>query len=94
MSSTDAHSVTVRLPGIFVDLFPGAPRALPLVAATVGDMIDQLDKGFPGLGPMLRDERPAIREHINIFVSGERAELSTPLAAGEEVFILTAISGG
>lgn len=86
--------MTARLPAVFTDLFPGAPRALPLQAADVNDLIDQLDRRFPGLGAMLRDERPAIRAHINIFVEGERAELATPLADGMEVFILTAISGG
>ena len=94
MSSIEDRRIIVRLPGIFTDLFPGAPRALPLEAASVGAMIDELDSRFPGLGAMLRDERPAIRAHVNIFVGGEAAVLSTPLRAGEEVFILTAISGG
>lgn len=95
MSSTDAApEVTARLPGIFTDLFPGAPRALVLRAATVAALVDELDRQFPGLGVMLRDERPAIREHINIFVEGERATLATLLQPGMEIFILTAISGG
>ncbi len=42
----------------------------------------------------LCNETPAIRRHINVFVDGRRASLSTPLAPGADVFVLTAISGG
>lgn len=37
---------------------------------------------------------PAIRRHINVFVDGERATLEMRLAAGAEMMIITAISGG
>ena len=94
MSSTDSGSITVRLPGVLCDLFPGAPRSLPLAAGTVGEMIDGLDALYPGMAHRIRDERPAVRRHINIFVDGARARLDTPLVPGTEVFIFTAISGG
>ena len=42
----------------------------------------------------LCDSTPAIRQHINIFIDGERARLDTRIEPGTEVFILTAISGG
>lgn len=38
------------------------------------------------------DGRPAIRGHMNTFVSGERADLAKALRPGADVFILTAIS--
>ena len=37
-------TVVVRLPGVLVDLFPGAPRRLEVPAETVADMIDRLDR--------------------------------------------------
>ena len=86
--------VRVRLPGVLTDLFPGATREIEVEARTVGDMIAALDAEWPGMADRIRDSRPAIRKHINIFVDGERARLSTPLAPGAEVFVLTAISGG
>ncbi len=86
--------VRVRLPGVLTDLFPGAVREIEVEARTVGDMIKALDAEWPGMADRIRDSRPAIRKHINIFVDGERARLSTPLAPGAEVFVLTAISGG
>jgi sulfur-carrier protein len=87
-------TVTVRLPGVLVDLFPGALRRLEVEAATVGDMIDALEARWPGMRDRLCDSTPAVRRHINIFVEGERTKLDTPLPPGTEVFVLTAISGG
>ena len=46
------------------------------------------------MGDRIRDTRPAIRKHMNVFVEGERATLKTSLAPGDEVYVLTAISGG
>ena len=46
------------------------------------------------MGRMLADESPAVRRHINIFVGGTRADLTTPLAPGAQVHVLTAVSGG
>ncbi|MDI6027049.1 MoaD/ThiS family protein [Corticibacterium sp. UT-5YL-CI-8] len=88
------QTVVVRLPGVLVDLFSGAPRRLEMTAATVAEVIDELDRQFPGMGDRLRDTRPAIRKHINVFVDGDKLKLNAPLQAGCEVFILTAISGG
>jgi len=86
--------VVARLPGVLVDLFPGAPRRIELPASTVKEMIDGLDALWPGMRDRMCDSRPAIRRHMNVFVDGERATLQTRLAPGTEVFILTAISGG
>ncbi|MEX0407168.1 hypothetical protein ABGN05_15995 [Aquibium sp. LZ166] len=49
-------------------------------------MIDELDRHCPGMGDRIRDTRPAIRKHMNVFVDGERAGLATPLAPGAEVW--------
>lgn len=87
-------AVLVRLPTALRRLFPDAPPALELPAASVAEAIDALEVRWPGMRDRLCDSRPAIRRHINVFVAGERARLDTPLAPGCEVVILTAISGG
>ncbi|WP_428030160.1 MoaD/ThiS family protein [Ancylobacter sp.] len=87
-------TVLVRLPPHLVVLFPDADRLVPLVAHTVGEMVDGLDARWPGMRERLCDETPAIRRHINVFVDGRRARLSTPLAPGADVYVITAISGG
>ncbi len=90
----DNPLVTVRLPGVLVDLFPGSPRRVDVPARTVRDMVDALNERWPGMRDRICDSSPAIRKHINIFIDGERARLDTPLKPGTEVFVLTAISGG
>ncbi|MBB6464458.1 molybdopterin converting factor small subunit [Aminobacter lissarensis] len=87
-------TVVVRLPAVLVDLFPGAQRQVEVPATTVRDMVDELDKRWPGIRDRICDSRPAIRKHMNVFVEGERATLKTRLRPGAEVFVLTAISGG
>lgn len=86
--------VIVHIPGVLADLFPGLPRRMECPAGSVAAMLDWLDAHHPGLADRIRDERPAIRRHMNIFVDGERADLDSPLPSGADVYILTAISGG
>jgi molybdopterin synthase sulfur carrier subunit len=86
--------VLVVLPGILVNLFPGAVREVQVSAASVRDAIDALDARWPGMRDRVCDSRPAIRRHINVFVDGDKATLDTPLEPGTEVIIMTAISGG
>jgi molybdopterin converting factor small subunit len=87
-------SVLVRLPPHLVVLFPGAERLVAVPARSVAEMVDGLDALWPGMRERICDETPAIRRHINVFVDGRRARLSTPLAPGADVFVITAISGG
>jgi molybdopterin converting factor small subunit len=89
-----ASRIVVRLPALLVNMFPSAERRLEVTAETVEQMIDALDSRWPGMRDCLCDSTPAIRRHINVFVAGQRATLATRLAAGADVFILTAISGG
>jgi molybdopterin converting factor small subunit len=84
----------VRLPGVLVDLFPRATRLVEMSASTVDEMMDELDRRWPGMRDRLCDSTPAIRKHINVFINGERARLDAPLEPGTEVFVITAISGG
>ncbi len=87
-------TVTVTLAGALTYLFPGAPRKLTVAAGSVREMVEALDRDWPGMGDRIVDSTPAIRRHMNVFVDGTRAALDTPLRPGAEVFVLTAISGG
>lgn len=92
--SANAGEVSVTLAAPLADLFPGAPRRLRLVAGDVRHMVDALDERWPGMRDRICDSTPAIRKHMNVFVEGRRAKLSTPLHPGADVYVLTAISGG
>lgn len=87
-------TVAVILPGALMMLFPGSQTNVELQAGTVEELLAALDARWPGMRDRLRDERPSIRKHINIFVDGRRAALDTPLKQGSKVYILTAMSGG
>jgi hypothetical protein len=82
------------LPGSLVNLFPGAPRCLQFDAGTVDELFDRLDDRWPGMRMCLAGAGPTIREHINVFVDGERSPIDLPLRPGSEVYIMTAVSGG
>jgi molybdopterin synthase sulfur carrier subunit len=86
--------VEVTLPSALAALFPGCPRHASVQAGTVGDALAALDQSWPGLRDRICDGSPALRRHIRVFVGGEIAALETPLAPGDEVFVITAISGG
>ena len=84
----------VHLPRSLAALFPGTPRRLEARGDTVADVIADLDAQVPGLRNRLLDAGPAIRTHINVFVSGERATLSTPVPADAVIHVIPAVSGG
>ncbi|MET0482006.1 MAG: MoaD/ThiS family protein [Aestuariivirgaceae bacterium] len=86
--------VVVFLPSALAGLFADSERRVEVEAATMSEVMDALDRRWPGMRDRLCDSRPAIRRHINVFVDGERATLTTVLKPGAEVYVLTAISGG
>lgn len=85
---------TVFLPQNLAVLFPGAPRRLAVDAATVMEVVNQLNQRFPGMRSRLLDAGPALREHILIYVNGERAGLGTPVGPDAEVRVIPSITGG
>ena len=91
---TAADAIVVRLPAILVDLFPGSRRSVEMRASSVREMVEELERLWPGMRDRICDSTPAIRRHINVFIDGNRASLETPVPPGAEVFVLTAISGG
>jgi molybdopterin converting factor small subunit len=68
--------------------------------ATVGRVFDRMHACAPGVVERTLDELGAVRAHVNVFVDGENIRvgrglgLATPVAAGSEVWILPAVSGG
>ena len=84
----------VHLPRSLVALFPGTPRRLEASGATVADVIADLDAQVPGIRNRIVDAGPMIRTHINVFVAGQRATLSTSVPPGADVHVIPAVSGG
>lgn len=63
--------------------------------ATVGELLADLERHYPGIRFRMIDEQDAIRPHIRIFVNGGQVrDLGAPLRPADEVQILQALSGG
>jgi molybdopterin converting factor small subunit len=63
--------------------------------ATVGDVLADLDRRFPGIRFRMIDEQDRIRPHVRFFLHGEQLfDLSRPLAVDDELLIVQALSGG
>ena len=84
----------VRLPGTLTPLFPGLPRRVEVQAPTVLAAIDSLEAEWPGLRDRIVEEGPALRQHLHVYVDGERAGLDTPVAERSRLDVIAAISGG
>jgi molybdopterin synthase sulfur carrier subunit len=84
----------VRLPRSLATLFPGTPTRLTASGATVADVIADLDAQVPGLRNRILDAGPTIRTHLNVFVAGERASLTTPVPPDAIIHVIPAVSGG
>lgn len=84
----------VVLPRSLVALIPGAERRTQVPGATVADVLRTLDGRWPGLLDRVCDPGPALRQHLNVYVDGVRAELATPLGPDATVHVIPAVSGG
>lgn len=66
--------------------------------ANVGELLDNLEKAFPGLKERVCDEKGNVRRFVNVFVNGEDIrfleEKATPVKETDEVSIVPAIAGG
>jgi molybdopterin converting factor small subunit len=91
-----APKVRVAIPQELRSLCGGRAE-LCLFARDVRESLAQLARQLPQVHVRICDERGEPRPHINVFVNDQfcpRAELDTPLAAGDLVTILPAVSGG
>jgi molybdopterin converting factor small subunit len=90
---------TVRLTRHLYSFFPQLEgKELRVEASTVAEVVRGLEALAPGIGFYICDERGRLRTHVNIFVGKQlvrdRGGLSDPVAPGDEVHVLQALSGG
>lgn len=66
--------------------------------ATLTDALDALWALYPGARDRVITEQGQVRQHINIFIGNENIRymggLASPVAAGSEISIVPAVSGG
>ena len=93
----EAMKVTVYIPTPFRSM-TGNRASVKVAGATIAEVLDNLDREFPGVHDLIYSSQHEIPAHINIYVnSHEITSLDgdkTALRAGDEVAIIPAISGG
>ena len=62
---------------------------------TIGAVMDDLDRQYPGLKFRVIDEQDRIRRHMRIFIGRDEARvIGAPVGDGGEVLLFGALSGG
>ena len=88
---------TVRVPTPLQKLTKNQAE-VKVSSANIRELIEDLEKRFPGIKERICDETGKIRRFINIYVNEEDVRFlrqeETPLKDGDEVSIIPAIAGG
>jgi molybdopterin converting factor small subunit len=92
-ASPKGMNATVRLRGPLKRL-AGGDAEHQVEGETVAELLRALERAQPELAGWILDERGRVRRHINVFVAGESGTEDTPVAPGDAVDVLPAISGG
>ena len=70
-------------------------REVEASGATLAELVEDLDRRYPGLRFRMVDEQDRLRPHMRIFVNGAQVrDLATALAPSDAVQIAQALSGG
>jgi len=90
-------AITVRIPTPLQKLTQNQAE-VKASGTTIKELIEDLEKNFPGIKGRVCDETGKIRRFINIYVNEEDVRFlqqdETPLEDGDEVSIIPAIAGG
>jgi molybdopterin synthase sulfur carrier subunit len=90
-------AVLVRIPTPLRTLTKGNAE-VSANADTVGGLVDDLERQFPGLRERMVDETGELRRFINVYVNEEDIRFldgqKTALKTGDQVSIVPAIAGG
>ena len=75
--------------------YTGEQKTVSADGDTLGDVLLDLDRQFPGIRFRVVDEQGQLRKHVNVWLDSERVrDLSAPLDGVGEVVIMQALSGG
>ena len=87
----------VKFTGHLRRFFPDL-AAQQVEGKTVAEVIDDLEKQYPGFAAYIIDDQGALRKHVNIFIGNERIQdreqLLDSVTDTDQIFIFQALSGG
>jgi molybdopterin synthase sulfur carrier subunit len=89
--------VTVRIPTPLQGLTKNKGE-VEAKGNTIKDLVDDLERQYPGIKERICDESGAIRRFVNIYINDEDIRFldgdGTKVKAGDDVSIIPAIAGG
>jgi molybdopterin synthase sulfur carrier subunit len=90
-------SIQVRVPTPLRKFTNGA-ESVSADGATVGAVVEDLERRHPGIKDRICDEEGRVRRFVNIYINGDDIRflnnLESPLKDEDEVSIVPAIAGG
>ncbi len=90
-------SVNVRIPTPLRTL-TGGKDEVACKGSTIGEVLQDLNRQFPGIDQRIFDEKGAVRRFVNVFLKEEDVRflknLDTQVKDGDSVSIVPAIAGG
>jgi molybdopterin converting factor small subunit len=90
-------SVSVRIPTI-LRTYTGGQSEVTAEGATLGEVLDHLDGGYPGIKSRILDEQGAIRRFVNVYVGNDDVRfldaLDTDTPEGAQISVIPAVAGG
>ena len=76
----------------------GGQRELTAEGGTIAELIDDIERRYPGFRDQLVDERGQLHRFVNVYLNDEDVRFmegaATALSEGDEVSILPALAGG
>ena len=76
----------------------GGQRALTAEGGTVAELIDDIERRYPGFRSQLVDDGGQLHRFVNVYLNDEDVRFlqgaETALSEGDEVSILPALAGG
>lgn len=75
--------------------YTGGRADVQAAGATVQALLDDLDRQFPGIAFRVVDEQGELRQHMVVWLDGERCrDLSASVTGLDEVVLMQMLSGG
>ena len=89
-------AIEVRIPTI-LRTYTGGAKSVEGSGTTLGEVLDDLDSRYQGLGDRLTDDA-GLRRFVNVYLNDEDVRflggLKTPVTDGDTVTVLPAVAGG
>lgn len=90
-------AVNVKIPTPLRSLTGDADK-VTAEGATLGELVEQLERAYPGMRDRMCEPDGQLRRFVNVYVNGEDVRfldgIATGLADGDEVSIVPAVAGG